>query len=160
MKGQMVYEFVIASLFFFGIMLYTINFLNMNVSAFSETHDDDIYKSRAWQISEVVLRDRGEWSGSVPGKIGLAQNWPVLNESNLNDFHTWCQGREEEMYSLLDADPHYNGFNIEVFNQTAAGEDLIVSCGKNPDIVKKADVLRIAVGDKTRNLYRVIVTYW
>ena len=79
-KGQLVFEFVVATLFFLAIVLYSINYLNSSVVVFSAKHHSNLYESNVWQASEVLVKSPGVWSEWVPLEIGLAQKWPVLNE--------------------------------------------------------------------------------
>jgi hypothetical protein len=160
MKGQLVFEFIIATMFFLAIVIYTISYMNGTVFDYSAEHTTSVYETRAWQASEVLVRSPGVWTGGVPSSIGFAASWPVLDETKIADLNTWCTGNEEAVYRLLDVDPVYHGLKIEVYEDLPGGEFQLLDCGRKPDIVTKAGVTRFAVGDAGRNILRLVVWFW
>ena len=63
MKGQFVFEFLVAGLIFFLIILYSINYLNVNVSDFK----DDFYRSRL-QGKAIQISDKHD--------VAMPAQWP------------------------------------------------------------------------------------
>lgn len=62
MKGQMVFEFIIAGLIFFIIMLYTINYLNFNVSDYRSKFYQSRMQNKAVQVSEILMASHSNLS--------------------------------------------------------------------------------------------------
>jgi hypothetical protein len=62
MKGQLVFEFIIAGLIFFMILLYTINYLNVNVSDYRGKFYQSRMQSKAVQVSEILMAGRSNLS--------------------------------------------------------------------------------------------------
>ncbi len=87
MKGQFVFEFLIAGFIFFGIILYSINYLNTNVSAFEGGfHKDEITSKAVW-VSEMLTSPFSE--------ISLTEEWPVFSLVKITEFERdYCQTRE------------------------------------------------------------------
>ncbi|MCK5016115.1 MAG: hypothetical protein KAS32_03505, partial [Candidatus Peribacteraceae bacterium] len=57
MKGQMVFEFIIAGLFFFAIIVYSMNYLSVNVNNFKGDFHQNLIQSKAIQISEIIMSE-------------------------------------------------------------------------------------------------------
>jgi len=55
MKGQLIFEFLIAGFLFFAIVLYAINYMNVNVTDFKGKFYQNRLQSRAVQISEILM---------------------------------------------------------------------------------------------------------
>ena len=166
MKGQLVFEFVIATLFFLVIVIYTITYLNTTVFAFSDNHYSSMLENNAWQVSEVLVTREGVWTGTAPNmnpeELGLAEDWPVLSEDKIESLNTWCMapGIEEGLAELLDVNPEIHGTAIEIFENTAAGELNILTCGTQPGRVPHAMITRFGVKDTNGNLLKIMVWYW
>ena len=164
MKGQLIFEFVIATLFFLAIVMYTISYLNTTVFAFSENHYSSMLENNAWQASEALVTGRGVWSGSapnmVPEELGIAEDWPVLNSSKMESLDNWCTGRLGEMAALLDVNPEFHGTSIKIYRKTPTGEELVVGCGNPPTRLPHALVTRFGVRDTDSSLLKVMVWYW
>jgi hypothetical protein len=164
MKGQLIFEFVIATLFFLAIVMYTISYINTTVFAFSENHYSSMLENNAWQVSETLVTGKGVWSGTdpnmVPEELGLAEDWPVLNNSKIDSLDNWCGTRLSEMATLLDVDPEFHGISIKIYRKTAAGEENIADCGSLPTRIPNALVTRFGVRDTDSSLLKVMVWYW
>jgi hypothetical protein len=165
LKGQAVFEFVIATLFFLAIIIYTINYLNSTVFLFSGEYRTNSLESRAWQVSEILVRSPGQWSGlspnMVPSEMGLAEDWPLLSEDKIESLDNWCQANMDEMMLLLDVDPRYHGIRLEVNKTLDVGEMTILECGSPPRGIQSAKVTRFGIGDGVnRRLLKVRVWYW
>ena len=165
MKGQLVFEFVVATLFFLAIVMYTISYLNTTVFAFSESHYSSMLENNAWQVSEALVTGKGVWSDDdppnmIPEELGIAQDWPILNNSKITSLDNWCVGRLGEMAALLDVDPEFHGISIEIYRKTPTGEENILDCGSPPTRIPNAMVTRFGVRDTDNNLLKVMVWYW
>jgi hypothetical protein len=158
-KGQIVFEFVIATLFFLAIVMYTITYMNNSVFMHSSEHRLDTLESRAWQISEGLVTGKGVWSGGVPQEIGLALDWPVLNETSISELDTWCGGNWDDFMGLLDVEPNLNNLALSIDKFTDPGETNLLECGSPPQGIPGAGVTRFAVGEDG-SVLKVGVWYW
>ncbi len=162
MRGQLIFEFVIATLFFLAIVMYTISYLNITVFAFSESHQNSMIRNNAWQISELLVKGQGVWSGSPlePMELGIAESWPVMNHTRITALDAWCGTRLGEMAALLDVDPEIHGTSIKVYRKTASGEESLADCGSPPNSRPNTMVTRFGVLDTDSSLVRIVVWYW
>ncbi len=156
----MVFEFIIATLFFLAIVMYTINYLNSAVYSHSGAYRTNIYESKVWRVSEVLVRNPGVWSGGAPDEIGLAEEWPRLNETKINDLNASCSSDMDGVLELLDIDFLYNGIKLEIEKYTGAGETNMLSCGSLPPGKPNSKITRFGVSDTDDRLLKVNVWYW
>ena len=159
MKGQLVFEFVIATMFFLAIVMYMISYTTSSVFAHTNAHDVNTLESRAWQLSEAVLTRQGSWSGGVPQEIGLALEWPVLSSSRISSLDSWCSSNPQRFLELLDVDYRYNGASLEIVEFTDPGESTLLRCGTPPENMQSASITRFAASEGG-NLLKVTVSYW
>lgn len=163
MKGQLVFEFVLATLFFLAIVVYTINYLNTTVYLFSMDHYSDSLESKAWQVSELIARSGGNWSGFPPGPpvaIGISDEWPLLNVSKISFLQQYCAIDRSGMMRLLDLDIDYHGIRIEINKTSSGGESNLLDCGFLSEGTQAAKVTRLGVSDIDGSLLRLNVWYW
>ena len=73
MKGQFVFEFLIAGLIFFTIIIYTINYLNTNVTDYKEKFHQSWLQNKAVQISEVLMGEGSPLSLTENGEFNLTK---------------------------------------------------------------------------------------
>ena len=89
-KGQAVFEFVIATILFFAIIFYILNFLNATIFNYNSQFNNIVLESKSVQISELLVKDAGKWSGETPIIIGVADEYPVLNETKMINLENYC----------------------------------------------------------------------
>jgi len=161
LKGQLVFEFIVATLFFLAIIMYTINYLNSTVFLYSSDHHINILESKAWQISEVLVRSQGDWSGSPPLALGLANEWPELDEDKISDLETLCQSSMNDVIRLLNVDSQMHWIALEVNKSLGSGgETNLLECGSLPSGIQNARVTRFGISDMDQKLLKVTVWYW
>jgi hypothetical protein len=102
MKGQMIFEFVVAAMLFFAIIFYVMGFLGSSVDAFSSGHHENFMQNKAIQISELLVRNPGVWSSGVPTTVGLAKDWPVISANKTRWFDSYCDTDYEGLLDMLD----------------------------------------------------------
>jgi len=78
MKGQAVFEFVVAAVLFFGIIFYVINFLSTSFYAHELQSHANNMESNSLEIAEFLVH------------IKLAKEWPVLSYDSIDDFNGTC----------------------------------------------------------------------
>ena len=157
MKGQMVFEFIIAAVLFFAIILYVLNYLNTNVSAFSSDFYIDNLENKAVQISELLIHNKGKWVGGGPLIVGLVQEWPVLNSTKIQWLNDSCSTRPGYIdllgrFDLLEKPyfiekPSYN-MKIQIKNETST----LLDCASPyrpelPQDIPRANIERFALSE-------------
>jgi hypothetical protein len=164
LKGQLVFEFIVATLFFLAIIMYTINYLSSTVFLYSSDHYTNTLESKAWQVSEMLVRSQGNWFGSgetmTPLAIGLAGDWPELSEDKILSLDNWCPANTKGMMGLLNVDSHIHGMGLEVKKLVSGSEVTLLECGGLPSGIQNAKVTRFGVSDVDKNLLKVDVWYW
>ena len=154
MKGQFIFEFLVAGLIFFAIIVYTINYLSVNVSVFKTDFHQNRLQTKAFQISEILMEE-------TP-LLGLTQNG-VFSQEIINNFNNrYCDAPGS--YKTLTEDLHlYEKTYFGVFTDNIkidlfTGTQNFIDCG--PVILRnvtKAEMARIGVlGGETASL-RVVV---
>jgi hypothetical protein len=91
MKGQFIFEFLIAGLIFFTVVVYTISYLNVNVSDFKNKFYYNRLQSKAIQISEVLV------GGESPLSLVDGSGFSLARIQNFNN--SYC--RQAEDYTKL-----------------------------------------------------------
>lgn len=156
-KGQMVFEFIVAAVFFLAIIIYVINYLNTTVSLYDNEYYSGYLESRAMEISEILVKNQGIWEGEVPVVPGLALEWPVLNHTKMLWFNAYCNINYEDFARDIGIDPQIHGFMIEIREEGLPGTRVL--CGILPRGIVNARTERIALSEFNRPLY-VFVWTW
>jgi len=160
MKGQLVFEFIVAVLIFFGIVFYAINYLSWTVSGYSSGFSVDNMESEALRIGELLVLNSGNWSGGNPITVGLAEDWPVLNSTKISWLNTSCNALPSgyaKITESLDVHPRYR-MKIIIRNETS----FLVDCGLGVPISgnsTKAETKRYALSE-SGSVLSVFVTIW
>lgn len=155
-KGQLVFEFVVAAIFFFYIVFYVINYLNTTAMVFSSDFYTNSLEFKSIEISELLLHNRGVWNGTVPEMLGLVDRWPVLNSTKIQYMDSYCSSpiNYENMLRKFDINSSTgHGMKIEL-NDTNGN---IMLCGYLPDGFINAKTERFAISDAGKYL---TMTVW
>jgi hypothetical protein len=141
MKGQMMFQFIIAAVMFFAVVLYTVNYLSTAVSAVSEDYHSGSLQIKAVQMSEIIVKSQGEWTGGVPDIIGLVldSGSSVLSNQKISDLETYCISNYNDIHDKLDLKS--NNMLINISN----GEVHVMECG---------DPAGLPTGDTIANMRR------
>ena len=169
-KGQMVFEFVVAVIVFFGVVFYVINQLNVAVSTSGTQYFNVDRQNKALLMTEVLAKSPGVWDGTEPHSVGLVDEWPVFNETKIQNFGTFCEN-EMNYVKLLEAfgmerklsrDLQFNITITDVDLVTgSSGETVSMSCGRSVPNLPRAMVERFGVmNTPTRDVVRMSVWVW
>lgn len=155
MKGQLVFEFVIAAFILFGIILFTINSLSANMNLYHTNYVSNFLESRALQITEVLMNDP---------KNGIVDEWPMLNENKMTNFNSSCNGDYINMiinFSMIEDLPYPSLHHMHVLVNATDGQEFI-NCGRVPPAnITKATVTRFGfVPPPTDKIAIVEVRVW
>ena len=166
MKGQMIFEFIIAAVVFFGIIFYVITYLNMQTSIYSGDYYENELENKAVQISELLVHNPGTWLALPNGPvhvIGLADEWPVLNDDKMRNLGLLCNENYDYFLDLLDTElstPYGNRLMKVMINITNidTGQQLM-GCGYEPENTTVVKVNRYGI-TKTGNIVKIVVGVW
>ena len=125
MKGQLVFEFVIAALMLFSIIIYTINYLSINSNLYHERFLSNMLESKAVQVSEILLNDPVD---------GIVDEWPLLDTVKMSAFESSCNSDYEETlrdFNLIDDFPYSELHHLSVVVNATDGQ-VYVDCGRTP----------------------------
>ncbi|MBN2330800.1 MAG: hypothetical protein JXC85_03215 [Candidatus Aenigmarchaeota archaeon] len=125
MKGQLVFEFVIAAFILFGIILFSINNLASYMNLYHTNYLSNFQEGRAMQISEILLNDP---------KTGIVDEWPVLNEAKMGYFNTTCSSDYINLlmnFSMIEDLPYPSLHHMRVIVNATDGQ-VFVRCGREP----------------------------
>jgi hypothetical protein len=156
MKGQLIFEFIVAGLIFFAIVLYTINYLNVNMSDFSGKFYQNRLQSKAIQIAEILV--------SGESRLSIADDLK-FNLSKIQEFNnTYCppQGNYTKLaldlylYEKTDFGIFPNNAKIGLLTEDGS---LLLDCGPRiPRNMAKGDIERIGLFQG--KFARLMVTVW
>ncbi|MEM5812087.1 MAG: hypothetical protein QW286_00035 [Candidatus Aenigmatarchaeota archaeon] len=143
-KGQLVFEFIVAVIVFLGIMFYILNYVNATFNGYREGFFSEDMENKAMQIAELLLINRGNWTGS--GSMispGLAEDWPLLNSTKISWFNTTCNSDYEGVMKNLGVHPRYR-VKIVVKNESSE----LAKCTMGEPSGRTTEVRRFGVSDK------------
>lgn len=157
MKGQMVFEFLVACIFFFGIVLYVIMYMNTTVAVFTSEFVANSMEEKALGVSELLVHHRGLWHNQEPVYIGLELDWPVMNRSKIEWLDVYCASDYDELKGLLGM----REFRVRIgITELVTSPTTILQCG--PDIppgFPSTTVNRYAL-DEDGDVLKVSVWVW
>jgi len=167
----MVFEFTAAALMFFGIMFFIITYMNQSVRSFSSDAYREVLQSKAFQISDMLIKSQGVWTGDpgVPIVVGMAAEWPMLNATKMEWMRVFCTkpdgsgyetlkrvlGLKEKLYDFDTGEKR--NFNITVTDVRLGS--ILLNCGKDPAGMRRTYIRRVAVTENA-NLATVDVSVW
>ncbi len=150
---------MIAVVIFFGVMFYVLNYLNGTVAGYSADYSAESMESRASQIGEMLVMNRGVWSSGNPVVMGLAEGWPVLNSTKISWLNTSCNIDYAGFSTKLDVPPGKR-LKLTVVNETSKAK--MADCQWGQAVsgnVTKAETTRYAVLS-TGDVVSVYVCIW
>ncbi len=147
-KSQLTFEFLIAGIIFFVLIIYVINYLNTNVSGYKNQFYFDKLQKKVVEISEVMTH-------SNETGFGLAEEWPILSLSKIQTFNTSCINDYLGLMKNLSVDEQTSygvkSHKMKIIINTTDGNTLVNCRPENtppdfiPGNITKAEVQRFAV---------------
>jgi hypothetical protein len=156
MKGQFIFEFLVAGIVFFAIILYMINYLNVNVLDFKNRFYMDELESKALKVSEMLTGEKSN--------LSLVDRWPVFSESKIKDFNDYCKDNYDKLVRDLDLwertvygeRPH----KVKIKINTTSGSLLDCGPANLPDSASIAEAERFGVLNTAKELIILKVFVW
>ncbi|MFH1237597.1 MAG: hypothetical protein V1648_04315 [Candidatus Aenigmatarchaeota archaeon] len=156
MKGQLVFEFIIAGLIFFMILIYTINYLSVNVSDYRSKFYQSRMQSKAIQVSEILMAGQSNLSiadgnGFNKTKIGF------FNSTYCGLYNYTKLAKDFYMYENLNYAIVPNDIRIELMIPSSG--EIILNCGSanTPRNVTRAEIGRVGIYDGQAAKLSIIV---
>ena len=161
LKGQLTIQYLASFIFFIGLIVYIYFAYSANLPAFVEEVRKEDVRSKAFQLSEVLLNDPGDpanWgSGIGPDRIGLSDEnsnkTNLISKSKVDELGVICSNFDDVQQKLA----LYKPFSIYVFeiDQTTGDRGTpLVECVP-PDFPKttiNATIKRITVLNESGDL--------
>ena len=162
LKAQLVFEFIIAMVIFFGILIYALNYMGWTVAGYASDFSAENLESEATQIGELLVMNKGSWSGGAPITVGIAQEWPVLNSTKISWLNASCNNDYGNFLRKLDMSPKHRLKIMIMETQASGAVSIMADCRLGVPIsgnVTKAETRRYALSE-TGNILTVYVGVW
>ena len=153
-SGQVVFEFVIAAIFFLGLVFYVLNYIDINANAYGNDAITTDLEGKAFRVGELL----------VTSHAGIVSAYPVLDPEafrRLDPGHPASDCPAGDTAPLLQ---RFDLLNRRIGNyhlriDAWSGPLLLFSCGQQaPPGVKSASVQRAGLLDG--RVVRLQVTVW
>ncbi|MBU0953682.1 MAG: hypothetical protein KKA90_04695 [Nanoarchaeota archaeon] len=139
--GQLVFEFLVAAVLFFAIVIYILTALGSAVVTASEQSQFDVRNANAIAIGELLMKQRGSFPKAPPLAMGTdylglaaASGYPTLDPNLISDLDDLCgTANPADLYDFLNL--HDKPFGNYHYNITLSieGETLPrLKCGEQP----------------------------
>jgi hypothetical protein len=163
LKGQLTVQYLASFIFFIGLIIYIYFAFSANLPAFVEEVGKEDTRSKAFQLSEILLNDPGDpkdwWNEPLSSinRTGLSDE--NSNKNNLISKHKvdrlgeLCNSPSGNFKNVTQKLAFNKSFSIHIFNvsQSSGQRNLIMSC-VDPDLPKtsiNATIRRITVLNNT-----------
>jgi hypothetical protein len=155
-KGQAVFEFVLAALILFSIVIYVITYLSNSFNLHHNAFESNRLEGNAMRIADYLLSDRVG---------GIAYEWPLLSKSLMASLNSTCNDTAGEGYfdvlermNLIEEEPYVYYTHMKIM---AVGKDgkIYIDCGRTPsEKAKNAVVTRYGVVED--QITKINITVW
>ena len=139
MKGQLTIQYLASFIFFIGLIIYVYFSYSANIPRFVEEVEKEDVRSKAYQLSEILVNDLGEpidWNNAPSidsiKRIGFSDHnsnkTNLILRSKIDKFEELfdCDTRFEEVQDRLALE---KPFSIHVFNVSDNGvRTLVLEC--------------------------------
>jgi len=145
MKAQMTVEYVITFVAFIGFMIFIYVQYSSNIPDFIIETKKENSRSKAYQLSELLLNDAGQpsnWNLVSVQRIGLLdQNYNksnLLSLEKITNLNSMCPNDYQDVQTLLALD---QSFSIHFYNITDTGvREILLDCSPSIDLLDKTEL--------------------
>lgn len=148
LKGQMVFEFIVAALIFFAIIVYILNYMSSSVFAYNNDYLEISKEAVVVQVSDLFVKDKGEWSMGIPVRVGLAKEWPVLDRVKINNLESYCNTNYNDLMDKIYFSGNRKYSTLEVKIKNEAGT-YILDCSPPYAFNESARIKRFGIDSET-----------
>jgi hypothetical protein len=134
LKGQLTIQYLASFIFFLGLVIYIYFSYSSNLPAYVEEVRKEDVRSKAFQLSEILLNDPGDpanWGPGInPNRIGLSDEnsnkTNLISKSKVDELESLCSNFEVVQQKLA----LNRSFSIYIFNvsQSTGNRNLIADC--------------------------------
>jgi hypothetical protein len=156
MKAQAVFEFIIASLLMFAIVIYTISYLSSAFAAHHEIATTADLESKAMRVSDMLTGDTD---------VGIFSLWPELDKGKMQGLNNSCDGNDGYFYTLdrLGLNETYPAMRYNRLYILASSKDgdIYIDCGRVPvEDAASGQITRFGYVPGDGKLANITVTVW
>lgn len=138
MKGQMVFEFLIAAVIFIGIIIFILNILNTNVALFAGDYFVYNMENKVIAASEALVK--------TMGGVGLAKEWPVLDQARIDAFPNCGTLEVLEGLNLINKPGFGQPYDVRIVINESETSAPLLECGSDaPEGVTTAIIKRFGI---------------
>ena len=146
----MTFEFIVAAIVFFSLILYIMVFLNSTLSEYREEFYVNDLQSRVMKISDLLLHNKD---------VGISGGYPVINTALVDSLQQTCDNNYPSLLRALDITDHRIRIQI---NKSRSG-DIILDCPSVisiPGSATKVGVTRFGVLNTTNEMVIINLLMW
>lgn len=127
MKAQAVFEFVIASMILFSLVIYTISYLSSSFALHHDISKSADLEAKALRVSDMLAGDGG---------VGMFSAWPNLDTARMAGFNASCAGNDGYFLTVgrlgLNESSPISKFNRLHITVSGVNGKAYVNCGRTP----------------------------
>jgi hypothetical protein len=143
------FEFIVAVLVFFSIIFFILNYLGAAVQSYDTGFFQEDMESKASQISELMVMNKGVWIEAEPVVLGLSRDWPVLNSTKIQWLSVYCSypANYTKLMNSLGVHPR-SMVKIQVNGTRADGSPYeLATCNIREPVGSKVESKRFALNE-------------
>ena len=144
MKGQLTIEYMFTFILFIGLIIFIYSQYSSNIPTFINEIKKEDSRSKAYQISELLLNDPGEpsdWDSSSVQRLGLSDQTynkhNLLSLEKITNLNSKCSDYSEiqELLALNQT------FSIRFYNITSTGiRDILLDCSPPQSLIARTEL--------------------
>ena len=159
LKGQLVFEFVVATMLFIVIVFFVMLTLNNTVSSFTGGYYRNHISEEAMRVSEQLVNSPGVWVSGEPRLLGLAIEWPTLSDEKIGFLKSYCNSAQNraKLAGLLGLESRGDAQGVRLVLSNAS--EVIIDCSTGVSYLEQAYVERFAY-TKESGLIKLGVYVW
>jgi hypothetical protein len=153
MKGQLVFEFVLASLILFSVIIYAITYMTGSVGSYHGEFVSNSLESWVVKVSDVLLRSP---------ERGIVSEWPMLDSNKYAQLESECQSDYDmviERFGLVRKVTYDRPLHLYVSVEGVDGVTYMTCGNVPPQRINRATITRFALLP-SNDVARVMVTVW
>jgi hypothetical protein len=155
MKAQAVFEFIVAALILFSIVIYTIEYLSTSFAAHHDIAASSDLESKAMRVSGMLLGDTD---------VGIFSDWPTLSKYEMRMLNDSCDGSGYfdvlDKFGLNQTYPVLKYNRLYIIAQSEDG-DVYIKCGRVPvEGEASGRVVRFGYIEEDDEIANITVTVW
>jgi hypothetical protein len=162
----LVFEFIVATIIFIGVVLYVIFLVNTTMSSYMSDYSKNNLNAEAQRTAEMLVHSRGVWEPAAghpglyaPRQFGIAQDWPVLDDTEIVYMNESCKEPNIAVTipSLLGLEHKTGSQGVWVIISNFS--QIVAQCKTGTPVLDNAFAERIAYS-RNSGMVRVGVLVW